>query len=158
MNSNDNQKIHGLDFLKFVAAVMITNSHFIPLYKEVNVGLATLGVHGNALFFYVSGFLLMKGLLKRTERFDNWYKRRIQRLWPSVFLWALIAAVLWNDAISWQKIIIAPSYWFLQTIVVYYLVFYWTTKAALMFKGGGKATVCNSCLAFCFCSFYSSTR
>ena len=32
------------------------------MYKDVNVNLATLGVHGNALFFYVSGFLLVNGL------------------------------------------------------------------------------------------------
>ena len=37
------KKIYGLDFLKFVAAVLITNSHFIPVYKDVNVGLATFG-------------------------------------------------------------------------------------------------------------------
>ena len=38
-------KIYGLDFLKFVAAVLITNSHFIPVYKDVNVGLATFGAY-----------------------------------------------------------------------------------------------------------------
>ena len=70
-------KIYGLDFLKFVAAVLITNSHFIPVYKDVNVGLATFGVHGHAMFFFVAGFLIMKGLLKRKERFDNWMKRRL---------------------------------------------------------------------------------
>lgn len=47
------ERNYALDFLKFVAAVLITNSHFIPVYKDVNVGLATLGVHGNALFFFL---------------------------------------------------------------------------------------------------------
>lgn len=46
-------KIYGLDFLKFVVAALITNSHFIPVYKDVNVRLASLGVHGNALFFFL---------------------------------------------------------------------------------------------------------
>ena len=126
-----------LDFLKFMAAVMITNSHFIPVYKDVNVGLATLGVHGNALFFYVAGFLLMKGLQKRPERFDNWYKRRLQRLWPAVFLWAVVAAIVWGDNLSWQKILVAPGYWFLQTIAVYYLLFYWLGNMVIRFEGGG---------------------
>lgn len=78
---------YALDFMKFLAAVMITNSHFIPLYKDVNIGLATLGVHGNALLFFVGGFLLMAGFTKREETFGNWFKRRIQRLWTAVFLW-----------------------------------------------------------------------
>lgn len=69
-----------LDFLKFMAVLMITNSHFQPLYKDVNVALATFGAHGNALFFFVSGFLLMAGFRKRRNTFANWYKKRIQRL------------------------------------------------------------------------------
>lgn len=56
------ERIYAMDLMKVVAAIFITNSHYIPLYKDVNVGLATLGVHGNALFFFVAGFLLMKGL------------------------------------------------------------------------------------------------
>lgn len=47
---------YSLDFLKVLAAIFITNSHFIPLYKDISPSLATLGVHGNALFFFVSGF------------------------------------------------------------------------------------------------------
>ena len=57
---------YSLDFLKVLAAIFITNSHFIPLYKDISPSLATLGVHGNALFFFVSGFLLMMGFEKDT--------------------------------------------------------------------------------------------
>ena len=52
------KRINGLDFLKFIAALMITNYHFRPLYEGHNIGFATFGVHGNALFFFVSGFFL----------------------------------------------------------------------------------------------------
>lgn len=128
-------RILGLDFLKFMAVVMITNSHFIPVYKDVNVNLATLGVHGNALFFYVSGFLLVNGLRKKQERFDNWYKKRLQRLWPAVFLWAVMAAICWGDVLTWQKILLAPNYWFLQAIAIYYFLFYWVDRLCLN-RGG----------------------
>ena len=147
-------KIYGLDFLKFVAAVLITNSHFIPVYKDVNVGLATFGVHGNALFFFVAGFLVMKGLQKRQERFDNWYKRRLQRLWPAVFLWAVIAAMVWGDGLSWQKILVAPNYWFLQAIVVYYALFYWVGRLITVRGGGYMVPLRCQCSRFvsqCFC-------
>ena len=43
MNNNVENKILGLDFLKFVAAVLITNSHFIPVYKDVNVFMQFMG-------------------------------------------------------------------------------------------------------------------
>ena len=68
-------RLYSLDFLKFVAALMITNSHFQPLYEDVSPSLATYGVHGNALFFFVSGFLLMMGFeRKKVHGFLNWYK------------------------------------------------------------------------------------
>lgn len=49
----DSSKAHlcSLDFLKFIAAVFITNSHFQPLYEGINTAFATFGVQGNALFF-----------------------------------------------------------------------------------------------------------
>ena len=136
-------RILGLDFLKFMAVVMITNSHFIPVYKDVNVNLATLGVHGNALFFYVSGFLLVNGLRKKQERFDNWYKKRLQRLWPAVFLWAVMAAICWGDVLTWQKILLAPNYWFLQTIAIYYFLFYWVDRLCLNRGGVFPCGVCR---------------
>lgn len=53
------QRNHGIDLLKFIAAIMITNSHFIPLYQDHNTRFATLGVHGNALFFSFLVFFLL---------------------------------------------------------------------------------------------------
>ena len=36
------ERNYALDMMKFVAAIMITNSHFVPLYKDVNVGYLTM--------------------------------------------------------------------------------------------------------------------
>lgn len=88
-----NSRLYSLDFLKFVAALMITNSHFQPLYEDVSPSLATFGVHGNALFFFVSGFLLMMGFEKKKfHGFLNWYKGCMRRLWPAVFIWVVVSA------------------------------------------------------------------
>lgn len=38
-----NSRLYSLDFLKFIAALMITNSHFQPLYEDVSPSLATYG-------------------------------------------------------------------------------------------------------------------
>lgn len=150
-------RIYSLDFLKVLATIFITNSHFIPLYEDVSPSLATFGVHGNALFFFVSGYLLMMGLEKKHESFDNWFKKRIQRLWPAVFIWAIIASMLYCDELSWQKILLAPKYWFLQAIVIYFFIFYFVGNWMARLKRGG---VFDGCRTVCFSDirFYFTTR
>ena len=141
-------RYYNLDFLKVLAAIFITNSHFIPLYKDISPSLATFGVHGNALFFFVSGFVLMMGFEKKQDLFVNWYKKRIQRLWPSVFLWSIIAAIIWKDPITWKNLLIANNYWFLQCIAIYYILFYIFGNLNISIMGGGK--ICVQKIVFMF--------
>ena len=140
-------RYYNLDFLKVLAAIFITNSHFIPLYKDISPSLATFGVHGNALFFFVSGFVLMMGFEKKKDLFVNWYKKRIQRLWPSVFLWSIIAAIIWKDPITWKNLLIANNYWFLQCIAIYYILFYIFGNLNISIMGGG---ICVQKILFMF--------
>lgn len=117
-------RLYSLDFLKFVAALMITNSHFQPLYEDVSPSLATFGVHGNALFFFVSGFLLMMGFeKKKSHGFLNWYKGRMRRLWPAVFIWVVVSAAVWKKTLTIGNLLLFDGYWFLQAIAVAYIVF-----------------------------------
>ena len=141
-------RYYNLDFLKVLAAIFITNSHFIPLYKDISPSLATFGVHGNALFFFVSGFVLMMGFEKKQDLFVNWYKKRIQRLWPSVFLWSIIAAIIWKDPITWKNLLISNNYWFLQCIAIYYILFYIFGNLNISIMGGGK--ICVQKILFMF--------
>ncbi len=142
-------RYYNLDFLKVLAAIFITNSHFIPLYKDISPSLATFGVHGNALFFFVSGFVLMMGFEKKKDLFVNWYKKRIQRLWPSVFLWSIIAAIIWKDPITWKNLLIANNYWFLQCIAIYYILFYIFGDLNISIMGGG-GKICVQKILFMF--------
>ncbi|UVP84826.1 acyltransferase [Bacteroides fragilis] len=142
-------RYYNLDFLKVLAAIFITNSHFIPLYKDISPSLATFGVHGNALFFFVSGFVLMMGFEKKQDLFVNWYKKRIQRLWPSVFLWSIIAAIIWKDPITWKNLLIANNYWFLQCIAIYYILFYIFGNLNIFIMGGG-GKICVQKILFMF--------
>lgn len=75
-----------IDILKCLAALLITNSHMELLYGKYSA-LATGGAIGDVLFFFCSGFTLFLG---RQGRFDNWYKRRINRIYPTVFAWAIL--------------------------------------------------------------------
>lgn len=119
---NENRKVLGIELLKFLAAVLITNSHFKLLYVEPFTPLGTFGAPGNALFFFISGYTLMLG---RKGSFSIWYKRRIQRIWPSIIAWsAFVAPVFFRQSIHWQDIWLAGDFWFIHCIVVYYAMFY----------------------------------
>ena len=62
------------------------------LYGDFN-DLATGGAIGDALFLFCSGCTLFLG---RIGRFDNWYKRCINRIYPTVFAWAIVGAFIFN--------------------------------------------------------------
>lgn len=95
------QRNSSIDILKCLAALMITNSHMELLYGDYSM-LATGGAIGDVLFFFCSGYTLFLG---RNARFDNWYKRRINRIYPTVFAWALVAAVVFGRDMNMYEII-----------------------------------------------------
>ena len=134
------KRLYSLDMMKFMAALMITNSHFQPLYEGVNTTFATFGVQGNALFFFVAGYLLMMGFEKhKGVSFIDCFKSKIRRLWPAVFIWVIVANLIWDAPLTFDKLILGSDYWFLQTIVVYYALFYLLIKvlpAKCRFGGG----------------------
>lgn len=68
-------------YVEFIAVFLVLNSHMGDCYPKYQF-LASGGAIGDALFFFASGFTLFLG---RTMRFDNWYKRRINRIYPSIF-------------------------------------------------------------------------
>lgn len=107
-------RLYSLDMMKFVAAIFITNSHFQPLYEGGwNTAFATFGVQGNALFFFVAGYLLMMGFGKHKElSFIDWFKGKIRRLWPAVFIWVVAANLIWDAPLTFDKLILGSDYWF----------------------------------------------
>lgn len=109
-----------VDILKFFGALLITNSHFSVLYGNYSF-LATGGTLGDVLFFFCSGYTLFLG---RVGRFDNWYKRRINRIYPSVLAWGLIGSVVWGYEGDLSYLLLYGGGWFVQCILVYYIVFY----------------------------------
>ena len=95
----------------------------------VNTAFATFGVQGNALFFFVAGYLLMMGFDKhKGVSFVDWFKGKVRRLWPAVFIWVVAANLIWDAPLTFDKLILGSDYWFLQTIVVYYALFYLLIK------------------------------
>ena len=123
MTLNNNNRILGIDLLKFTAAVFITNSHFKHLYVEPYTAFGTFGAPGNALFFFISGFTLMLG---RHNKFSVWYKRRIGRIWPSLLAWCtLVGPIIFNLNYTWKDLYLGGDFWFIQCIAIYYIIFYY---------------------------------
>lgn len=116
-----------IDILKFFAAILITNSHMGLLYGKYSV-LATGGAIGDALFFFCSGFTLFLG---RMGRFDNWYKRRINRIYPTIFAWAIIRAFIFQNDYGMKHTILSGGGWFVSCIMLYYTLFHSTTLYGL---------------------------
>ena len=111
----------GIDIIKFFAALLITNSHMEALYPQNMTFLATGGAIGDALFFFCSGFTLF---LKPMGRFDSWYKKRINRIYPTVFVRAILFAIVFNIHNDISYTIVHGGGWFVSCIMIYYVIAY----------------------------------
>ncbi|OHE60630.1 MAG: hypothetical protein A2X71_00930 [Thiobacillus sp. GWE1_62_9] len=116
-------------FLRFVAILLITNSHLDRLYPVS--AMATGGQLGNSLFFMLSGFGLVASYRKKGDIFWPWLQRRLSRIYPSVLLVTLTAALVTGAAFGWdvadfvRHLIWPTEYWFVAAIVSFYVPFYW---------------------------------
>lgn len=132
---------YAIDFLKFFAALLITNSHlevFDPTYP-----LATGGSIGDVLFLFCSGYTLFMG---KMGRFDNWYKRRLNRIFPPVICWGIISAFCFGAQNSIDRVIVNGGGWFVQCILLYYILAYpirkYMTKYLSAVFGCAAAAAC----------------
>lgn len=119
----------GIVILKFLAALFITYSHMGILFPKYG-GLVTGGAIGDGLFFFCSGFTLFLG---RKDSFFNWYKRRISRIYPTIIMWALLSAVVFDWKWSVTDLIITPKYWFIPCIMIYYIIFFLIREYFMMY-------------------------
>jgi peptidoglycan/LPS O-acetylase OafA/YrhL len=117
------------NFLRFIAIVLIANSHLDSLYPIPE--LATGGSIGNALFFMLSGYGLFLSANNQNRPFLPWYKHRIIKIYPSLILATLLLFIIaqsaWRilDLIGYVKIFIWPTiYWFISALMIFYVIFF----------------------------------
>ena len=113
-------RVPAIDIMKFIAVFLVMNSHMEICYPRFQF-LATGGGIGDALFFFASGFTLFLG---RDVRFDQWYKRRINRIYPSILAAAIVAYLIWGFEENIGDILIGKRYWFIGCIMIYYMFLY----------------------------------
>lgn len=112
-----------VDFLKFFAALLITNSHMGMLYGDYSF-LATGGTIGDVLFFFCSGFTIFSKPMNGLLEFPNWYKKRINRIYPTIIATAILGSLFFNTQTDIVEIILAKKYWFVPCIMLYYIAIF----------------------------------
>lgn len=119
---------YSIDVLKCLAAFIITWSHFEKPLGDYAM-FATGGAFGDALFFFCSGYTLFLG--RKTNGFFNWYKNRINRIYPTVFAWALIRTILFSSSDNIIDIILYGGGFFVSCIMIFYIFFYFIKEYAI---------------------------
>lgn len=119
-----NQRDVAIDIMKVVGVLCVLNSHLDVFYGNYKY-FATGGTVGNALFFFCSGFTLFlnKDVLRFVD-FPNWYKRRFNRIYPTVFAIAIISCLLLGYGPNFLYLLIFGGGWFVPCIMVYYIICY----------------------------------
>lgn len=119
-----NKRDISIDIVKFLAVFLIINSHADIMYPKYSQ-LATGGAIGDALFLFCSGYTLFWNGVKR---FDNWYKRRISRIYPSVFACLSVGIMLGYSTIGKLNIVKIGGGEFVIAIMCYYILLYIVQK------------------------------
>ena len=115
---------YSIDLLKFFAAILVVNSHMDIMYGEYSM-LATGGAIGDALFFFCSGYTLFWG---RDLDFFNWYKRRINRIYPTIFALAVLRVILIDSDANIVDVLIQGGGWFVSCIMIYYIILWFVRR------------------------------
>ena len=119
------QRDFAVDIVKFFAVFLIINSHADIMYPKMSI-LATGGAIGDCLFLFVSGYTLFLG---HSQNFGSYYKRRIKRIYPSVF-----AAIAFIHLITFNSNFNVSELWggeFIVAIMVYYVLLFFIRKCAI---------------------------
>lgn len=145
MNTDEtNKRFDFIDLLKFIAIIMIVNSHAKWMYPESLQMLGIGGAWGCSLFFFVSGFTMAN---MKIEGFVNYAIKKAKRIYPAVWLWLGLSFLITNK-IDWVQFIWPSAYWFLCSILVYYALFYFVIKYAKNNIKYISGHLCN-CIMLC---------
>lgn len=119
------ERDYAIDIVKFLAVLLIVNSHADMMYPHLKI-LATGGAIGDCLFLFCSGFTLFWGGQKT---FGAYYRRRINRIYPSVFAAAMFTHCLsMNPSIHYLDLLGGQ---FIIAIMTYYVLLYFIRKYAI---------------------------
>ncbi len=152
--------IQGTLLLRFLASLLITNSHLDRLYPIAALG--TGGSLGNAIFFAVSGYGLTVSVRHKLP-FFAWYLRRILRVYPSVLVVTLAALLVGAHSVVvrvgdlLREFVFPTSFWFVGAIMVFYALAYPIIRSRSL-KLVITSTVCACVVYSVWYGFFLDTR
>lgn len=120
-------RIVAIDILKVFAVLAVLNSHMEACYGDYKY-LSTGGAIGDALFFFCSGFMLFRS---KVLRFDNFVKKKITRIYPTVFVIALVTCIFFNNNQNIERILLNGGGWFVNCIMIYFIIMWFIQKFLL---------------------------
>lgn len=139
-----------IEFLRAIATLLIFNSHLKGVYPTDILSFG--GGLGLALFYMLSGYLLSN--INENTRFTKWYFKRIGRLYVPLVLFRTILVVIGNiqinSFIGFIKTFVFPAYWFVASIVIFYVIYYLFVK--FVYRRFGKKAIVTAWV-FCGISF-----
>lgn len=121
--------------LQCLAALLIANSHLEGLYPHSCSWMAADGLLGNSLFFFLSGYGLVKSERKNHRPFLKYYWRRVVRIYPALWLVVILFQLGWGE--KWQAwgpadyfhdLIYPTGYGYIRQIMVFYIPFYFLAR------------------------------
>lgn len=112
-----------INYLKLIATVLITNSHFGNIWPVS--AMASGGLLGNIIFFAVSGFLLFN--IK--DNFPKWFCKRFMRVYPAMAVFTLFAVAIGQYSMNgfdkaFRLFVYPTNYVFLVWLLVCYCIYY----------------------------------
>lgn len=126
---NKKYKDNRIVVLRFLACLLITNSHCGDLYP-ISL-LAIGGGQGNVIFFVLSGYCLANINIG----FREWIKKRANRILPATIIFLLLRIILIDGKSEFANtdfsVLIkryVDLYWFVFAILLYYVIFYFAIK------------------------------
>lgn len=152
------KKMISVNILKVVAAILITNSHLKSIYPQSISFLAFGGAIGNGFFFVTSGFLI--GYRKTVSMDIKWIKKKIIRLYPSVWLATPLYIIFNKELKDWSilsKIVcfVYPTiFWFVNAILVMYIITWLIEKNESNSEKMLKASMIISIVAYILSSIF----
>lgn len=131
--SSNPQPTYDTTLIRAAATLLICNSHLEAFYKWP--WLAADGLLGNSLFFLLSGFGLTLSQGRTQRGFAEWAWRRLQRLYPALWISTAVACLLGGAYRSWKPwdyvttFIYPTPYGYISTILLLYVPLYFLLRA-----------------------------
>lgn len=120
-----------INVLKFIGAVLITNSHFDNLYPVAAMSIG--GSLGNVCFFLAAGFCLSNSISEGKGGVLGWMYSRAKRVYPALWIaitfYAVIGRITLNsDNVFFYYFFPYFQFWFISAILIFYLLMYYVVK------------------------------